>query len=744
MIKLARYLKPYIAVAIVALVLLFTQAMLDLSLPNMMSDIVNVGIQKGGITEQAPKAITKNGLELMSAFCTEGDKALMASYYQPIDKSAMNADLYKKITKEFPNSEAQSALYLTNATNEINTAFARAGYAFITFVKDNASANSEHTNGEGAVAALDMAKLEAMLPMLSQVPPEKIDAAISVAAATPEAMLGQSSAVFIKSIYTQLGANTASIQNNYILITGLKMLGFSLLLCAAAVSVGLLASRMGAGVARDLRRDVFKKVSTFTSAELDHFSTASLITRTTNDITQIQGFLTMGLRIMCFAPIMGIGGTIMALSKSSGMAWIIVLAVILIFCIIGTIFAIAMPRFTKMQQLVDKLNLVSREGLSGMMVIRAFNTQKFEENRFDKANKDLSSNSMFIFSAVSLMMPIMNLILNGICLLIVWIGGKQIAQSGMQVGDMMAFMQYAMQIMMSFLMISMMFIMLPRASVSGKRISEVLDSESSVKDPVSPKHLPKEIHGDIAFNDVCFHYEGADENVLDHIDFTARAGETTAFIGSTGSGKSTLINLIPRFYDVTAGSITIDGVDIRDITQHELREAIGYVPQKGMLFSGDIASNLRLGNNEASDELLRNASETAQASEFIDELDEGFASEISQGGTNVSGGQRQRLSIARALVKKAPIYIFDDTFSALDFKTDAALREALGTYTGGASVLIVAQRISTIVHSQQIIVLDEGHIVGKGTHEELMNNCETYREIAASQLPKEELEQWEK
>ncbi|MEG0109680.1 MAG: ABC transporter ATP-binding protein, partial [Oscillospiraceae bacterium] len=420
------------------------------------------------------------------------------------------------------------------------------------------------------------------------------------------------------------------------------------------------------------------------------------------------------------------------------------LAVMLIIGVIGVIFAIAMPRFAKMQQLIDRLNLVSREGLSGMMVIRAFNTQKFEENRFDKANADLTQNSKSVFYATSMMMPIMMFIMNAVSLLIVWVGGKQIAASAMQVGDMMAFIQYSMQIMMSFLMISMMFIMIPRAGVSAKRIAEVLDSDSSVRDPLEPKHLPKDIKGEIEFKNVGFKYEGADENVLNDITFTAKAGETTAFIGSTGSGKSTVINLIPRFYDVTSGSITIDGVDLRDLTQHELREAIGYVPQKGILFSGDVASNLRLGKEDASMELLQAASETAQATEFIDNLADGYEYQISQGGTNVSGGQRQRLSIARALVKNSPIYIFDDTFSALDFKTDAALRKALGKYTNNATVLIVAQRISTIVQAQKIIVLDEGRIVGMGTHEELMKTCEEYREIAASQLPKEELKAWQK
>ena len=517
------------------------------------------------------------------------------------------------------------------------------------------------------------------------------------------------------------------------------MLLMALLLAVCAISVGFCGSRMGAGIARDLRRDIFAKVTSFTNNEYDKFGTASLITRSTNDVTQVQGLVTMGLRIMCYAPIIGIGGTIMALSKSVSMAWVIALAVVLILGLICTISAIAMPRFKIMQQLVDKLNLVSRENLSGMMVIRAFATQDFEEKRFDKANKDLADNNLFVFRAMATMMPVMMLVMNGVSLLIVWVGGHQIADSAMQVGDMMAFIQYTMQIIMSFLMISMMFVMVPRASVSAGRIADVLASESSVQDAPQPRHLPEKVKGLVQFNDVSFHYEGADENVLEHVTFTARPGETTAFIGSTGSGKSTLINLIPRFYDVSAGSVTVDGVDVRGIPQHELRDAIGYVPQKGVLFSGDISSNLRYGGEDADADVLRRAAEVAQATEFIDELPDGFETAISQGGTNVSGGQRQRLSIARALVKKAPVYIFDDTFSALDFKTDAKLRKALKGYTEGATVLIVAQRVSTIMHAEQIVVLDEGRVMGIGTHRELLASCKTYREIAESQLSKEEL-----
>ena len=640
-----------------------------------------------------------------------------------------NTDVYQQIPNLDDSTQAQ-----------LDSAFSRASYALMTVVKDLAEQSGQDiAAGDTDSKAMDMSKLGELVPMLAMLPQGMVDDAIAAAAATPESMLSQTAAVFTKGFYMQLGADTDAMQTSYIFRTGGKMLLMALLLAVCAISVGFCGSRMGAGIARDLRRDIFAKVTSFTNNEYDKFGTASLITRSTNDVTQVQGLVTMGLRIMCYAPIIGIGGTIMALSKSVSMAWVIALAVVLILGLICTISAIAMPRFKIMQQLVDKLNLVSRENLSGMMVIRAFATQDFEEKRFDKANKDLADNNLFVFRAMATMMPVMMLVMNGVSLLIVWVGGHQIADSAMQVGDMMAFIQYTMQIIMSFLMISMMFVMVPRASVSAGRIADVLASESSVQDAPQPRHLPEKVKGLVQFNDVSFHYEGADENVLEHVTFTARPGETTAFIGSTGSGKSTLINLIPRFYDVSAGSVTVDGVDVRDIPQHELRDAIGYVPQKGVLFSGDISSNLRYGGEDADADVLRRAAEVAQATEFIDELPDGFETAISQGGTNVSGGQRQRLSIARALVKKAPVYIFDDTFSALDFKTDAKLRKALKGYTEGATVLIVAQRVSTIMHAEQIVVLDEGRVMGIGTHRELLASCKTYREIAESQLSKEEL-----
>lgn len=710
-----------------------------------MSDIVNVGIQQGGITEAAPKAVSAEGLQLMSAFMSEEDRALAQSQYVLAEQANMTADEWDRFVTDWPKvSDTDVYRQIPNLDDstqaQLDSAFSRASYALMTVVKDLAEQSGQDiAAGDTDSKAMDMSKLGELVPMLAMLPQGMVDDAIAAAAATPESMLSQTAAVFTKGFYMQLGADTDAMQTSYIFRTGGKMLLMALLLAVCAISVGFCGSRMGAGIARDLRRDIFAKVTSFTNNEYDKFGTASLITRSTNDVTQVQGLVTMGLRIMCYAPIIGIGGTIMALSKSVSMAWVIALAVVLILGLICTISAIAMPRFKIMQQLVDKLNLVSRENLSGMMVIRAFATQDFEEKRFDKANKDLADNNLFVFRAMATMMPVMMLVMNGVSLLIVWVGGHQIADSAMQVGDMMAFIQYTMQIIMSFLMISMMFVMVPRASVSAGRIADVLASESSVQDAPQPRHLPEKVKGLVQFNDVSFHYEGADENVLEHVTFTARPGETTAFIGSTGSGKSTLINLIPRFYDVSAGSVTVDGVDVRDIPQHELRDAIGYVPQKGVLFSGDISSNLRYGGEDADADVLRRAAEVAQATEFIDELPDGFETAISQGGTNVSGGQRQRLSIARALVKKAPVYIFDDTFSALDFKTDAKLRKALKGYTEGATVLIVAQRVSTIMHAEQIVVLDEGRVMGIGTHRELLASCKTYREIAESQLSKEEL-----
>ena len=738
--KLMKYIKPYLGFALAMIIFLFCQSAVDLNLPNLMSDIVNVGIQQGGISESAPKVISAQAMELMTRFMSPEDKELVQSCYVNVSEQDMSENDWNSFLRHWPNAADTECLRFEPATHEAEEkaelAFSRASYAVMNFTKEMPTGSSAESSQP---KTLDGESLNQIMAVIAAMPQEKIDAVISSAATVPESVASQTSVIFTKAFYTQLGADTGAMQTHYILKVGGKMLLMTLLLVSFTIAVGFCASKLGTGVARDVRHDIFVRVSSFTNNEYDKFGTASLITRCTNDIMQVRGLLSMGLRTMFYAPIIGIGGTIMALSKSPSMAWIIALAGVLIFGVIIVMFAVAMPKFKIMQKLVDKLNLVSRENLSGMMVIRAFATQKFEEERFDKANKTLADNNLFVYRAMATMMPIMMLVMNAVSLLIVWVGGHQIAQSTMQVGDMMAFIQYTMQIIMSFLMISMVFVMVPRAAVSANRIAEVLDCHSSVEDVAEPEHLPKDVKGVIEFKDVSFCYDGAGENVLEHISFTARPGETTAFIGSTGSGKSTLVNLIPRFHDVTSGSICLDGVDIKNLPQKELREKIGYVPQNGVLFSGDIRSNLRYGDENADDEVLYKAAHVAQATEFIDELPEGLSTPISQGGTNVSGGQRQRLSIARALVKKAPVYIFDDTFSALDFKTDAKLRQALKSSTANAATLIVAQRVSTIMHAEQIIVLDEGRIVGIGTHKDLLENCKEYREIAESQLSKEEL-----
>ena len=729
MLKLKRYLKPYAVLLLMGIVFLFGQAMLELSLPNYMSDIVNVGLQQGGITSPAPQVISADAFGLMEQFMSQEDRDVVEGAYVPL---ADHPD-YEDLSATFPKAADTDLALNTQDTKAVETAFGRASYA-LTQVMSQTSGSSEDDQASMAEG------FQALGQILAQPQAQAlIQQAIDVAAQTPDTMLEQTGVAMVKAFYQQLGADTDAIQTHYILTTGGRMAVLAVLLTLCAVAAGYCMARMGAGVARDLRRDVFTKVTYFNNDEMDRFSGATLITRSTNDITQIQNFLSMGLRLLCFAPIMGIGGLIMGLSTCVNLAWVLALALIVMLGLLLVLFAVAMPRFKKMQALVDRLNLVSREEIGGLMVVRAFSNQKFMQDRFEKANDDLTSNTLFVNRAMATMMPAMTLVMNGLSLLIVWFGGKQIAASNLQVGDMMAFIQYAMHVIMSFLFISMMFIMVPRASVSAERINEILQTEVQVKDSDHPTHLSQPVKGVVEFRDVSFRYPGADADVLEHVSFVARPGQTTAFIGSTGSGKSTLINLIPRFHDVSEGSITLDGVDIRDIPQKELRDAIGYVPQKGLLLRGTVESNLRYGNPDASQDTIDTSARIAQASEFISHLDQGMQTPISQGGTNVSGGQRQRLSIARALAKEAPVYIFDDTFSALDFKTDAQLRAALKEYTTQATVLIVAQRVSTILDADQILVLDQGKVVGCGTHQELMRTCKTYQEIAQSQLSKEEL-----
>ncbi|GIM27533.1 ABC transporter [Clostridium polyendosporum] len=740
MFKLAKYLKPFIGLIFVSIILLFVQAMCDLSLPDYMSNIVNKGIQQNGIINSVPEAVRQSQMDKLTLFMNSEDKEEVINNYTLINKSSEN---YNKYVKDYPTLEKEPIYVLNDVDkSEIDKMNPVMGKAFLAVsgiekMKADAKDGVISLNGMKVPANTDLFAILAKLPMEQRSKiTEDIDKKFT---ALGDNMINQAAANSIKAEYATLGMDTDKIQSNYILKAGAVMLLLSLVSAVATVFVGFLASKTAAGMSRNLRRDVFTKVESFSSTEFDKFSTASLITRTTNDITQIQTTIVMMIRMVIYAPIMGVGGVLKAINKSSSMSWIIALAVIVLLVLIGTIFWVALPKFKLIQKLVDRLNLVTRENLSGMMVIRAFNTQKFEEERFDKANNELTGTNLFVNRVMSVMFPLMMLIMNGVTVLIVWVGAHRIADSSMQVGDMMAFMQYAMQIIFAFLMMSMMFIMIPRASVSAQRIAEVLEISPTILDPEQPKHFNKDVKGVVEFRDVSFRYPGAEEDVLKEISFKALPGQTTAFIGSTGAGKSTIINLLPRFYDVTNGQILIDGVDIREVTQHELRTQIGYVPQKGSLFKGTIESNLKYADENVADDDIKKAAEIAQAMEFINEKPEGFRSEISQGGTNVSGGQKQRLSIARAIVKKPKIYIFDDSFSALDFKTDAVLRKELKDQTASSTVLIVAQRISTIRNAEQIIVLDEGRIVGMGTHEELMKDCSTYQEIALSQLSKEEL-----
>ncbi len=723
-LKLGKYLKPYLPAVLFSILLLFIQANADLALPDYMSKIVNTGIQQGGIDSSVPVAMSEDGMSLLKLFMTDEDIGTVESAYV---KTEVNTDV---LIETYPAAESEN-IYLLRSVDE--TLLDELSHLMAPALI--AAGNIDKMpipEGADPAALLSAMSSEQRLMILEQM-------TSSIQAMSPT-MIEQAAVSSVKAEYDALGMDTASIQHKYILRIGGQMLLLTLVAAFCTIIVGFLASRVAAGFSRDLRSSIFEKVENFSSREFDKFSTASLITRSTNDITQLQMVIVMLIRMVFYAPIIGVGGIIRAIGKNSSMWWVIASAVGALSLIVIFMYFVAIPKFKLMQKLVDRLNLVSREGLSGMLVIRAFNMQPHEEKRFEKANSDLTDNTLFVNRIMVFMMPLMMLIMNGLSLIIIWVGAHQIADSAMQVGDMMAFLQYAMQIVMSFLMMSMMFIMLPRAAVSAVRIAEVIETEPTINDPEKPENFDDNFKPEIVFDNVSFKYPGAPENVLDKISFTAKPGQTTAVIGATGSGKSTLVNLIPRFYDVTEGTIKIDGLDIRHLTQHDLRDKIGFVPQKSTLFSGTVESNLKYADENASVDFVADAAEVAQAAEFISKLDDGFDSPVSQGGSNLSGGQKQRLSIARALVKKPPVYIFDDSFSALDYKTDSALREALASRTENSTVIIVTQRVATVMSADQIIVMEDGRVEGIGTHRDLMENCETYREIATSQLSLEELQ----
>lgn len=740
--NLFKYAASYWKAMIAILLILVLQAYCDLSLPAYTSDIVNVGIQQGGMEDEVPRQIATEEMEKLLLFVSEDDQQTVMDAYTEDNTS------YKKEAYVLKDSVAEDEHTLRKLKEILQipmmmTSGIESGSDTTKQMEEKLKEQMSQGMSQGMQQSVPLDDMS-MFDLLKMLPAEqrttmveKIEEQMSEMLDT---ILDQAAVSFCKSAYKDLGMDMDQTQIHYLLKTGGQMAALALLGMAASIMVAFLASRVGASAGRDLRSGVFHKVVGFSNNEFNHFSTASLITRSTNDIQQIQMLIVMLLRMVLYAPILAIGGVLQVMKTNVSMSWIIGLAVIIIAFVVLLLFLVVMPKFKVLQNLVDKLNLVTREILTGLPVIRAFSTEKHEEERFDDANRTLTKTNLFVNRAMTFMMPVMMFVMNGVSVLIVWTGAHGISDGQMQVGDMMAFIQYTMQIIMGFLMLCMISIMLPRAAVAADRVEEVLKSETMIHDPKQEKHFPEDGKGVLTFEHVFFRYPGADEDVLEDITFTAKPGETTAIIGSTGSGKSTLVNLIPRFYDVTSGDITLDGVDIREVKQHELREKLGYVPQKGVLFSGDIASNIMFGNSHGSDDEMIEAADIAQATEFIDTKPEKYKSPISQGGSNVSGGQKQRLSIARAIAKHPQVFIFDDSFSALDYKTDVTLRRALAEKTSGSTVLIVAQRISTILHAEQIIVLDEGKVAGKGTHAELLKNCPVYREIAESQLSKKELE----
>ena len=764
--KLIKFLKPHAGAVLAILCVLIVQAWCDLSLPTYTSDIVNVGIQQGGVDESVPEQIASDEFERLLLFIPSDDQETVREAYQEADGKDYDysgtvlelKESIKDSTEEledlsdimgkpmllasgFENGSDASRAMEETMRQQMEAQMQQAQQQMAPQATRDQAGGADAGTMPDAMAGADLSDMTIfdMLGMMDDSARDQVIAQMDEGMdSMPDTMVEQAATLYIQSAYEELGMDMDAMQTNYILVTGGKMLALAALGMLASITVGLMAARVAASVGREARGKVFQKVVGFSNGEFDKFSTASLITRSTNDIQQIQMLTVMILRMVLYAPIMAVGGIWKVLHTNVSMTWIIALGVALILMVVIVLFLVVMPKFKIVQKMVDRLNLVSREILTGLQVIRAFGTEKYEEERFDKANKDLTRLNLFVNRAMTFMMPVMMLVMNGISVLIVWTGAHSVNDGAMQVGDMMAFIQYTMQIIMAFLMICMISVMLPRAAVSAERVDEVLRSSTAINDPEQPEKL-EDCRGEICFDHVSFRYPGAEEDVLQDLNFTAKPGQTTAIIGSTGSGKSTLVNLIPRFYDVTEGKITLDGHDVRSLTQHDLRAQLGYVPQKGVLFSGDIASNILYGNPEGSREEMEEAAQIAQATEFIDNKKKRYESPISQGGSNVSGGQKQRLSIARAIAKHPKVFIFDDSFSALDYKTDAAVRAALARKTKEAAVIIVAQRISTILHAEQIIVLDDGRIAGIGTHRELLKSCEAYYQIAASQLSEEEL-----
>lgn len=743
MMKLTKYLRPFLFGLVITIALLFGQALSELSLPRYMAGIVNVGIQQNGIEHAAPEAISVRGLRLLTALMTAEERQLIDDRYVLVSAAEESA---AGVTYRSLYPEAEAKLYVQKETDsavqaELDRAFGTATWTLINLAGEMGAQSSPAGTGKAPdeMAEMEMAMLYRVQPLLEQLPESTVAAAREKAQLNDERLLEQSGIMLARAFYSELGVAMSAKQSAYIVRTGLAMLAIALFGGAAAVLVGLLSSRIAAGAARNLRRDIFARIERFSNSEFDRFGAASLITRCTNDVTQIQMLLMIGIRMICYAPIMGIGGVIMALSSSVSMSWIIAAACIVLAGLVMVLISIVLPKFEILQKLVDRLNLVSRENLSGLMVIRAFAAERHEQKRFGTANEELTKTNLFVHRIMVLMMPLMMLVMNGVSVLVIWVGAGQIANSAMQVGDVMAFMQYAMQVIMAFLMLSMVFVFVPRAAVSAGRIVEVLEMESAIVDLEVPQDFRVGKRGWVEFENVSFRYEGAEEDTLREVTFTAKPGKTTAIIGSTGSGKSTIARLIMRMYDVSGGRIMVGGVDVRQVKRKDLRDKIGFAPQTGALLSGTISSNIRYGHKEASEGEIERAAATAQAMEFIAEHPARFGAEVARGGGNLSGGQKQRLSIARALARPAEIYIFDDSFSALDFKTDAALRRSLKKQLGGSTVIMIAQRVGTIMHAEQIIVLDRGTIVGKGTHGELLKKCPQYLEIASSQLAQEEL-----